>query len=154
MRLFGAAIRERTAKIRGRGMDTLVTHSLCGYRVNYRRVLEIQARLVAPHPHRRIAAIRWFRDATKGARGELTNKVRPRGQCLPLNCIGGVPGPRPSMWPRSYARGIWFFVNPLIFKNLSRRFASGCRTPSHRPARFNHLLPKAPLEQDFFLTSG
>ena len=28
-------------------MDTLVTHPLFGYRVNYRRVLEIQARLLA-----------------------------------------------------------------------------------------------------------
>ena len=28
-------------------MDTLVTHPLFGYRVSYRRVLEIQARLVA-----------------------------------------------------------------------------------------------------------
>jgi CRISPR-associated protein Cas1 len=27
-------------------MDTLVTHPLFGYRVNYRRVLEIQARLL------------------------------------------------------------------------------------------------------------
>ncbi len=28
-------------------MDTLVTHPLFGYRVSYRRVLEIQARLLA-----------------------------------------------------------------------------------------------------------
>ncbi len=28
-------------------MDTLVTHPLFGYRVNYRRVLEIQVRLLA-----------------------------------------------------------------------------------------------------------
>jgi CRISPR-associated protein Cas1 len=28
-------------------MDTLVTHPLFGYRVNYRRVLEIQTRLLA-----------------------------------------------------------------------------------------------------------
>ncbi len=28
-------------------MDALVTHPLFGYRVNYRRVLEIQARLLA-----------------------------------------------------------------------------------------------------------
>ncbi len=28
-------------------MDTLVTHPIFGYRVNYRRVLEIQARLLA-----------------------------------------------------------------------------------------------------------
>jgi CRISP-associated protein Cas1 len=28
-------------------MDTLVTHPLFGYRVNYRRILEIQARLLA-----------------------------------------------------------------------------------------------------------
>jgi CRISPR-associated protein Cas1 len=28
-------------------MDSLVTHPLFGYRVNYRRVLEIQARLLA-----------------------------------------------------------------------------------------------------------
>ena len=28
-------------------MDTLVTHPVFGYRVNYRRVLEIQARLLA-----------------------------------------------------------------------------------------------------------
>ncbi len=27
-------------------MDTLVTHPLFGYRVNYRRILEIQARLL------------------------------------------------------------------------------------------------------------
>ena len=28
-------------------MSALVTHSLFGYRVNYRRILEIQARLLA-----------------------------------------------------------------------------------------------------------
>ena len=28
-------------------MDTLVTHPLFGYRVNYRRVLEIQTRLLS-----------------------------------------------------------------------------------------------------------
>jgi CRISPR-associated protein Cas1 len=28
-------------------MDTLVTHLLFGYRINYRRVLEIQTRLLA-----------------------------------------------------------------------------------------------------------
>ena len=28
-------------------MDTLVTHPVFGYRINYRRVLEIQARLLA-----------------------------------------------------------------------------------------------------------
>jgi len=28
-------------------MDTLVTHPLFGYRVNYRRILEIQTRLLA-----------------------------------------------------------------------------------------------------------
>jgi CRISPR-associated protein Cas1 len=28
-------------------MDTLVTHPLFGYRVNYRRLLEIQTRLLA-----------------------------------------------------------------------------------------------------------
>ena len=28
-------------------MDTLVTHPMFGYRVNYRRMLEIQARLLA-----------------------------------------------------------------------------------------------------------
>ena len=28
-------------------MDTLVTHPLFGYRVNYRRILEVQARLLA-----------------------------------------------------------------------------------------------------------
>lgn len=28
-------------------MDTLVTHPLFGYRVNYRRILQIQARLLA-----------------------------------------------------------------------------------------------------------
>ncbi len=28
-------------------MDTLVTHPIFGYRINYRRVLEIQARLLA-----------------------------------------------------------------------------------------------------------
>ena len=39
----------RTAFLRAyeQRMDTLVTHPLFGYRVNYRRVLEIQARLLA-----------------------------------------------------------------------------------------------------------
>ena len=41
--------RGRTALIRAyeQRMDMLVTHPLFGYRVSYRRVLEIQARLVA-----------------------------------------------------------------------------------------------------------
>ena len=32
-----------------RRLDTLVTHPIFGYRVSYRRILEVQARLLARH---------------------------------------------------------------------------------------------------------
>ena len=41
-------------------MDTLVTHPLFGYRVNYRRVLEIQARLLARVVEGEVARYRGF----------------------------------------------------------------------------------------------
>ena len=48
-RAVGLTPRGRKSLIRAyeQRMDTLVTHPLFGYRVNYRRVLEIQGRLLA-----------------------------------------------------------------------------------------------------------
>jgi len=42
-----AAGRKKLTHAYEQGMDALVTHPLVGYRVNYRRILEIQARVLA-----------------------------------------------------------------------------------------------------------
>jgi CRISPR-associated protein Cas1 len=41
-------------------IDALVTHPLFGYRVSYRRVLEVQARLLARYVTGEVAAYRGF----------------------------------------------------------------------------------------------
>jgi CRISPR-associated protein Cas1 len=42
-------------------LDTLVTHPLFGYRISYRRVLEVQARLLARHLTKELPAYPPFR---------------------------------------------------------------------------------------------
>ena len=56
-------------------MDTLVTHPLFGYRVNYRRVLEIQVRLLAGSSTARrrvIGVLKRARDSS----AEVTKETR------------------------------------------------------------------------------
>ena len=55
-------------------MDTLVTHPLFGYRVSYRRVLEIQTRLLARVVRGSFRATR-VRDAVRSRAAEVRREL-------------------------------------------------------------------------------
>ena len=60
-----------------RRMDTLVTHPVFGYRISYRRVLEVQARLLA---RALLGEINGYPFSARGSRSRLPGGDGKRGQ--------------------------------------------------------------------------